>query len=49
VFATNIDVMYEELRSSGARIVSLSKRNPGACASSPWKISMETASISTCD
>src|SRR5262249_37890723 len=27
--------------------LNLSRKSPGVCASSPWKISMETASIST--
>jgi predicted enzyme related to lactoylglutathione lyase len=47
VFAAEIDATYEELRSRGARIVEPLERSPGACASSRWKISMETASIFT--
>jgi hypothetical protein len=47
IFAAEIDATYEELRSLGARIVELLRRSPGVYVSSPWKTSMEIASIFT--
>ena len=47
VFAQDIDAMYTELRSSGAKIVEPLERSRGACVNSQWKTSMATASTST--
>ena len=47
VFAADNDATYENCACEAHESSNLSRRSPGVCASSPWKISIETASTCT--